>query len=367
LLKVDRFIGISYLIDGKLYGTSILALNMDQIDPPKNILERFISMATVSLRRKQAEEHLRSSEERFRSLASSFNDIIYSLDTQQRHSGVYGNWVENIGLTPEFFLGKTSREIFGAEAALVHEEANQHALAGEPVTYEWSAPAAVGVSYYQTAVSPLRNSQGEIVGIVGVGRDISERRAAEENIRLLNIELEQLALTDYLTNLSNRRYFMQRGAEEFKRAQRNNQPLALMMLDIDEFKKVNDSYGHEAGDQALQQVAAVMKSSLREIDLLGRLGGEEFAVLLPDTSEQDAVVLAERVRQSIANMSFETPGQVLSNPITISIGVAVISDEMSSIDDLLRKADAALYRAKQSGRNRVVVDQGNPDLPPRRE
>jgi PAS domain S-box-containing protein len=141
--------------------------------------------------RKRTEEALRASEERFRSLAASFNDVIYTLDTQQRHTGVYGDWVEKSGLTPEFFLGRTSRDIFGAESDHVHQEANQQALSGTPTTYEWSAPSSNGVVHYQTAVSPLRNSQGEIVGIVGVGRDITARKRAEEEIRQLNTNLEQ--------------------------------------------------------------------------------------------------------------------------------------------------------------------------------
>jgi diguanylate cyclase (GGDEF)-like protein len=132
------------------------------------------------------------------------------------------------------------------------------------------------------------------------------------------------------------------------------------MLDIDEFKKVNDSYGHEAGDLALQQVAAVTKSSLREIDLLGRMGGEEFAALLPNTSLEEAILSAERVRQIIANTPFVTPGQDLSISITISVGVATITDQMSGVGDLLRNADAALYRAKHNGRNCVVDYQEKP-------
>jgi diguanylate cyclase (GGDEF)-like protein len=147
---------------------------------------------------------------------------------------------------------------------------------------------------------------------------------------------------------------MQRGTEEFKRARRNKQPLALLMLDIDQFKKVNDTYGHETGDMALQQVAAALKSSLREIDILGRMGGEEFAVLLPNTSLHEAAILAERVQQIIANTLFDLPGASLTIPITISIGVSVITDEMSGIDDILRNSDAALYLAKNNGRNRVM-------------
>jgi diguanylate cyclase (GGDEF)-like protein len=182
-----------------------------------------------------------------------------------------------------------------------------------------------------------------------------ERKRTEEKIRLLNAELEQLAMTDYLTNLYNRRYFIQRGEEEIKRTNRNRQPLALLMLDIDEFKKINDTIGHGAGDWALQQIAAVLKSSLREIDILGRIGGEEFAALLPNTPLSDATLLAERVRQSIASTPFPTQGNALIKTITISVGVAAFTDEMSGIDDLLRNADAALYLAKDSGRNCVRV------------
>ena len=210
-----------------------------------------------------------------------------------------------------------------------------------------------GTSYWEAiSISPITDTNGVITHFVAVSEDITARKDVEEKIQRLNAGLEQLAMTDYLTNLYNRRYFMQRGTEEFKRARRNNQPLSLLMMDIDHFKKVNDTYGHEAGDMALQQVAAVLKSSVREIDILGRMGGEEFAVLLPSTSLHEAAILAGRVQQTIADTSVEIPGASLT--ITISIGVAVITDEMSGIDDLLRNADVSMYLAKQHGGNRVV-------------
>ncbi|MCX6078258.1 MAG: PAS domain S-box protein, partial [Chloroflexi bacterium] len=196
--------------------------------------------------------------------------------------------------------------------------------------------------------------------MLGTHTDISARKAAEEKIRLLNTELENLTLTDFLTNLFNRRYFMLRGTEAVKRVMRNKEPLSLLMLDIDWFKKVNDDYGHEVGDWALQHVAGVLKSSLREIDILARIGGEEFAVLLPNMGQDEAAVLAERVRKLIQDTPFETGGEAI--PITISLGAAVFENGMADIDDLLRNADAALYEAKHSGRNRVVIFQDN--LPP---
>ena len=145
---------------------------------------------------------------------------------------------------------------------------------------------------------------------------------------------------------------MLRGTEEFKRACRTNEPLALLMVDLDGFKTVNDTYGHEAGDLVLQKVSAVMKSSLREFDILSRMGGDEFNVLLPNTSPEDAHHLAERLRWKMANTAF-TPADSFLN-ITISIGAAMLSNEMASIDDLLRNADAALYRAKNNGKNCLV-------------
>ncbi len=133
--------------------------------------------------RKQAEEALRTSEERFRSLVYSLSDVVYTLDTDQRHTGVFGAWVEKAGMSPDFYLGKTARDLFGAEYAAVHEDANTQALAGESTSYEWSASSQTGTVYYQTIVSPLRDTRGNVTGLVGVGRDITERRQAEEALR----------------------------------------------------------------------------------------------------------------------------------------------------------------------------------------
>ncbi len=146
--------------------------------------------------RKNVEIALQQSEERFRSLVNSLNDVIYTLDTEQRHTAVFGGWVEQAGLSPEFFIGKTSREILGPENAAVHEQANQRALAGQPTVYNWAIETAGGVKCYQTMVSPLRDANGKVSGLVGVGRDITELKQAEQALLEKTQELESFFTTN---------------------------------------------------------------------------------------------------------------------------------------------------------------------------
>ena len=191
-------------------------------------------------------------------------------------------------------------------------------------------------------------------------REVHERQQAQA-------QLLELATTDSLTGLRNRRYFMHRAGEEFERARRYRLPLALLMLDADHFKAINDRYGHPIGDQVLQALARRGQELLRDVDLFARIGGEEFAILLPQTDLDAARVVAERLRQQIANMPIATDQGPLS--LTISLGLTGCDDAVVDFDALLRRADAALYRAKQNGRNRteVLPERRNPwmdDDPP---
>ncbi len=187
--------------------------------------------------------------------------------------------------------------------------------------------------------------------------DITERKIGEEKLLLLNSELEQLALIDYLTGLNNRRCFMQRGSEELQRAKRYQQPLSLLILDIDTFKKVNDTLGHEAGDLVLREVAASIKADLREVDIIGRMGGDEFAALLPNTPLDEAGIAAGRVLQSIDHLSITLPFLDGKCEVSASAGVAALQDQMTLIEDLIRIADSALYCAKDGGGNQVCMSQ----------
>ena len=165
-------------------------------------------------------------------------------------------------------------------------------------------------------------------------------------------ELHRIASSDALTNLSNRRSFLKRLKEETDRSRRHSIPLSLLMVDLDHFKKVNDTYGHDCGDDVLKETANVLRESCRSIDLPARLGGEEFAVLLPQTMMGPAVHVAERIRTSLAEREFTSHAGV-DFSVTCSVGVAELAASGADIDALLKAADEALYLAKEHGRNRV--------------
>lgn len=163
--------------------------------------------------------------------------------------------------------------------------------------------------------------------------------------------LERLACADGLTGLNNRRHFLLLANSEWARFQRYKRPLALLMADIDKFKSVNDTYGHDVGDEVIKAVAAVLQSSKRSNDIVGRLGGEEFAIVLPEATLDSASAAAERFRRLIANRVISADAQRI--PVTISLGVASADEGTNGIEELLKRSDLALYEAKHTGRNRV--------------
>ena len=195
---------------------------------------------------------------------------------------------------------------------------------------------------------------------VRLAQTLADRLAtAIENARLFG-EVQQLAVTDSLTGVHNRRYFFELAEREFERARRFKRPLSALMLDIDHFKRVNDTYGHAVGDRVLRALAQQCRQSLRDIDLLGRYGGEEFSVLLPECGLDGASTAAERVRRCVAEMQTETDRGQLA--VTISLGVAAVAEDCPNLAFMLNRADIALYSAKKNGRNRVEVWQADMHL-----
>ncbi len=321
----------------------------------------FQGIARDVTQRKQMEQKLRQLSSAVEHGPSS----ILIANAEGRIEYVNLKFTEVTGFTLEEVLGRTPFDTFGAtemqaEARLQHVQTIRSGRDwhGEMLNFRKN-----GETYWASvSISPVMDANGSITHFVAVSEDITDRKEAEEKIHRLNAGLERLATTDYLTGLYNRRYFMQRGSEEFKRALRSNHPLSFLMLDVDHFKAVNDTHGHQAGDMALQQVAAALKDGLRETDILGRIGGEEFAVLLPDTQLNDAILLGQRICRSMEVAELSIPGRVLAISLTISVGIAGLESGMSGIEDVFRNADKALYKAKRNGRNRVMIYRGDHEI-----
>ncbi|MFZ5440957.1 MAG: GGDEF domain-containing response regulator [Myxococcota bacterium] len=191
--------------------------------------------------------------------------------------------------------------------------------------------------------------------VARVLRRLSLHRALID-ARAENARLHGLAVTDGLTQVANHRYFQERLREEFRRAQRYDDPLALILLDLDHFKAINDNFGHQLGDEVLRGVAAAMKSAVRETDFLARYGGEEFSVLLPKTHLAGALTVAERVSHELKKLVVGPPGL----KVTASFGVSGFPGRsVSTPEQLVATADQALYRAKREGRNKISLFQAS--------
>ena len=183
---------------------------------------------------------------------------------------------------------------------------------------------------------------------------VKERRSAERRVG----EMEALAGTDSLTGIYNRRQFETLAVAELSRSLRYRRPLAILMIDVDFFKSVNDRFGHAVGDRTLQAVAAICRDAKRESDILARIGGEEFAMLLSDTPADSAVIVAERLRRQVGEWSTTVDSEMLR--VTVSIGIAGATAGHDDVAALLRRADEALYLAKRAGRNQVAMSLVEP-------
>ena len=310
-----------------------------------------------AIARKRLEEQLRLSEERLAGIIELAQDAILTTDV-------------NLNITlfnpaAERLFGYAANEIVGRPLTLLIPERVRHSHTMFVTTFAASnvntrpmsdRGEVTGLTFdgrefpAEISIAKLQHPDGMLY--TAVVRDISERKRVEQ-------ELRRMATTDPLTGLWNRRRFMELSEGELSRMRRYGRPVSVLMLDIDHFKSINDTHGHAAGDEALCQLAGLCRSALRETDHLGRLGGEEFAVLLPETGLDEAADVAERLRRRLADSAFPLSCGVTLR-MTASIGVASCADDDTTIDRALGRADHALYRAKNNGRNQVVTEAVQP-------
>ncbi len=207
--------------------------------------------------------------------------------------------------------------------------------------------------YQNTTILPLQATNSAIEHVCVIIYDVTNVAVNKHQLQSANDQLKHLSRTDRLTGLNNRGHWEEELKREYSRHRRYGSTAALVMFDIDHFKKVNDTYGHQAGDKVIQAVAEVVRKEARDTDIAGRYGGEEFVILLPDVDSAGARLFAERLRQKTEALTVDYDGQVI--PFTISLGVADLAQSSNDHQQLIEWADHALYQSKRNGRNQVSV------------
>lgn len=329
---------------------------IDWTDADVNLLRAASEILGQYRERKQAEESLRASEERFRMAFENANDGVCMVDLDGGIRQVNKRMCAIFGYSKAELEQMTVDEITHPDDRTVSPAFIKSAVNGEVTSsvFEKRYLHKSGrLVWGQVSSSLILDSRGEPLNFISHVQDITRRKEVEE-------ELRRMATTDELTQLANRRRFMKVAAREIARGRRYRTPFSLIMFDADKFKGINDTYGHDVGDKVLKAIAATATDVLRDVDVIGRLGGEEFAAGLPETDLESAMLVAERLRASIEKTSIELQGGGKVE-VTVSLGVAALDDSCKDVEALLKQADMALYAAKEKGRNRVeFFRQGMP-------
>lgn len=328
-------------------GPQVLSLNMLKLDPA-----RLMAVLSDITQQDLRERQLRKTDAWLNAIMTNITDYaLIGLDSR----GCIDTWNDSIGRVTGF----SAAAVKGRPYALFYpdgattpaqqlerlRDADQN---GWTLDEGWRRRADGSQFWGSSLISPLPGRIGdggvEEAAYCMIIRDISDKRDISENLR-------QATYCDHLTGLANRRAFFEAAELELARRQQSRRPLALLMVDADHFKRINDAHGHPAGDAVLRQLAATMLRICREVDVVARIGGEEFALLLPGVDHDAALAVAERLRAEVAQ---PPAAEQQAIPYTVSIGVAAMDDSVAGIDALIKQADQALYAAKRRGRNQVV-------------
>ncbi len=337
------------------------------------IIEQSARLASIAIERNLAAEKLRDSEAHYRLLTEEVSDVVWKQDCERRFTYISPADERLRGYRADEVIGRQLAEFLTAEGiAAISErdrkwqECERRGIHAGASTIELQQRCKDGrLIWVEILTTPERDADGAITGYHGISRDVTERREMEEQVR-------QLAFYDPLTRLPNRRLLRDRLTLTMAASARNGLYGAVMFLDLDNFKPLNDSHGHEAGDLLLIEVAARMKSCVREMDTVARVGGDEFVVMISELnidhaeSMVQASLIAEKIRFALAQpylLSLKHRGgaeATVEHHCTASIGVVLFNNHQASQDDILNRADTAMYEAKDSGRNQIRFFSAKP-------
>ena len=322
------------------------ALNVGLYENPEGKVVTVGSGRDITRQKRELTE-LALSEMELKSIFDQLPDIFYRTNMQGIITKVSPSSYDVLGYRSEVMLGTALAQYYK------NPEARQKVVqaitdgGGKAIRVEAELRHKNGTIVWISTNAFVRYGvDGQPIYIEGVARDVSARRLMEE-------QLTALTRTDALTETFSRRYFMDKSEAVIELMRRYQRPASMMMMDLDHFKNINDQYGHHVGDLALIAFTQACKKEIREADIFGRLGGEEFALMLPETTIQKAEILAERIRVATADISIPFEKHIIK--FTVSIGLVQLDKDDMSLDTVIRRADKAMYLAKDKGRNTVVT------------
>lgn len=303
--------------------------------------------------RRRAEKALLKSEKFLNTIFDSIYDPLSIIDRDYRIVRVNEAYAEMKNKPVEALIGKKCYEVLRnrnsvCEECIVEKTFNS----GDPCAKDKCLTVGGLQEWVEIYTYPISDEKGTVSHVIEYTRDITERKKTEDERRRLIQKFGQLSRTDSLTGLSNRRALVDKLNYEFTRAERYGSNLSLILCDIDYLKKINDTYGHAAGDEVLKALSRILRKSLRRTDIVGRYGGDEFMLILPETPITGAQDIAERIRYSVENTTIKLQ-EDKSVGLSLSLGVVGFTSAMKDIDALIKCADTALYRSKQAGRNKI--------------
>jgi diguanylate cyclase (GGDEF)-like protein/PAS domain S-box-containing protein len=317
---------------------------------------------------KRVERELQESHAQLQATLDAIPDLMFEVNGQERILNFHASRQTELYIPPEVFLDKKIAEVLPDDIAqIIHGALAQAAEQGTSFGTIYSLPMSNGIRWYELSIAAMSHSQLEDARFVILAHDITERKKIEDELELANNVLQahvreigalhdrlrEQAVRDPLTGLFNRRYLEETLDREVSRARREGKPIGFIIMDLDYFKQVNDTYGHKAGDMVLQKLGGLLIRNLRAEDIPCRYGGEEFTIMMPGASLENTRDRAKNLLRQINEMEIMYGGAKIK--ITASIGVSVFPDHGTGEEDALIRADRALYHAKELGRNQVFV------------